>query len=260
VSDVDSLARLATGAVERDRTRIALRLSALVVALTVWEAVAGAMGILVAPPSSVAGSLWTGLVVEGTLRRAILSALSNAAVGYALAVAVGVPLGVAMGLVGPLRAALDPVVDALYATPMVALAPLFIVWFGFSGVGKVTLVFTFAVFVVLVNVESGVRDTPEGLLRAARVFGAGPLTVYRIHLRYALPQVATGLRLGAGRAVRGMVAAELFLYADELGAYLIDSGATFRVADLLAGVVALSALGVAALAAVGGLERAIRVR
>jgi ABC-type nitrate/sulfonate/bicarbonate transport system permease component len=57
-----------------------------------------------------------------------------------------------------------------------------------------------------------------------------------------------------------MVAAELFLYADELGAYLIDSGATFRVADLLAGVVALSALGVAALAAVGGLERAIRVR
>lgn len=258
--DLDSAAGVVPVAVEGHRARIALRVVAVAVAVAVWEAVAGAMGILVAPPSSVAGSLWSGLIVEGTLRRAILSALANAVGGYALAVAVGVPLGAAMGLIEPLRAALDPVVDALYATPMVALAPLFIVWFGFSGAGKVTLVFTFAVFVVLVNVESGVRDTPEGLLQAARVFGAGPLTVHRVHLRYALPQVATGLRLGAGRAVRGMVAAELFLYADELGAYLIDSGATFRVADLLAGVVALSALGVAALGAVGALERAIRVR
>jgi len=119
-------------------------------------------------------------------------------------------------------------------------------------------VFVFAVFVVAINTEAGVAETPAGSVDAARVFGAGPATVYgEVYLRGALPQVLTGLRLGAGRAVRGMVAAELFLYADALGTYLIDAGATFEVARFLAGVVALSLTGLLAVGAVAAVERGL---
>lgn len=234
-----------------------LRAGAVLFALVAWQAVAGLAGLLVAPPTAVAAALFEGLVTGGALRGALAGAMAHAVAGYLLAVAVGVPLGAAMGLSDRLGAALDPVVDALYATPVVALAPLFTVWFGLADIGKVALVFAFAVFVILVNTEAGVSDTPGGLVRAARAYGLSGVGLYRVHLRHALPQVATGLRLGAGRAVRGAVAAELFLFAGGLGQYLIDAGATFQVARLLAGVVALSALGVLALAAVGLLERAV---
>jgi NitT/TauT family transport system permease protein len=240
------------------RTRWALRAASVVVLLVGWELFARLSGTLFAPPTAVFGALVRTTVVEQTLLWAVLGALRNAAVGYALAVLVGVPVGFALGLSEALRAAFDPVLDALYATPVVALAPLIVIWFGLDSAGKVLLVFVFAVFVVAINTEAGVAETPAGSVDAARVFGAGPATVYgEVYLRGALPQVLTGLRLGAGRAVRGMVAAELFLYADALGTYLIDAGATFEVARFLAGVVALSLTGLLAVGAVAAVERGL---
>ena len=232
--------------------RWALRLLAVVALLAGWQAVATRSTILLAPPTEVFEVLLAKVFVDRTLLRAIVDALRQAALGYALAVAVGVPVG----FWTPGRDVLDPIVDALYSTPMVALAPLIIIWFGLTVVAKVFLVFVFAVFVIIINTEAGVTETPEGLIEAARTFGANDRQVYsKVHFRHALPYVLTGLRLGAGRAIRGMVAAELFLYADQLGEYLIDSGATFRIARLLAGIVALSAVGVLAVGAVGRLER-----
>ena len=232
--------------------RWGLRLLAVVALLAGWQAVATRSTILLAPPTEVFEVLLAKVFVDRTLLRAIVDALRQAALGYALAVAVGVPVG----FWTPARDVLDPIIDALYATPMVALAPLIIIWFGLTVVAKVFLVFVFAVFVIIINTEAGVTETPEGLIEAARTFGANDRQVYsKVHFRHALPYVLTGLRLGAGRAIRGMVAAELFLYADQLGQYLIDSGATFRIARLLAGIVALSAVGVLAVGAVGRLER-----
>ena len=233
--------------------RWGLRLLAVVALLAGWQAVATRSTILLAPPTEV---LLAKVFVDRTLLQAIVDALRQAALGYALAVAVGVPVDFLVGFWTPARDVLDPIIDALYATPMVALAPLIIIWFGLTVVAKVFLVFVFAVFVIIINTEAGVTETPEGLIEAARTFGANNRQVYsKVHFRHALPYVLTGLRLGAGRAIRGMVAAELFLYADQLGEYLIDSGATFRIARLLAGIVALSTVGVLAVGAVGRLER-----
>jgi len=235
------------------------RLRALSVALFLglWE-LAGRGGdyLLFAPPSAVAGTMVDQLLVDRTLLWAVADALFQGIVGYGLAAAIGVPLGFLIGFWTPARDVLGPVVDALYATPMVALAPLVIIWFGLDVAGKILFVFAFAVFVIVVNTEAGVTETPEGYVDAARVFGASDWRIYtEVHLRYALPYVLTGLRLGAGRAVRGMVAAELFLFADDLGSYLIDSGATFQVERLLAGIVTLSLLGVIAVGLVGVAER-----
>ncbi|MBP2249935.1 NitT/TauT family transport system permease protein [Halarchaeum solikamskense] len=239
------------------RRRVLLRVASVVALLLAWYAYTTAARTLLASPVAVAASFVEHFVVTGTLRRAIADALVHAALGYALAVAVGVPVGFALGLSERLAAAYDPAVDALYAAPVVALAPLFVVWFGLTPLAKTVLVFLFAVFVIVVTTETGVRETDRGAVDAARVFGAGPRVVYgEVYLRSALPSILTGLRLGAGRAIRGMVAAELFLYAGDLGSYLIDTAATFRMADSLAGVLALSLTGVVAMALVAALGRA----
>ena len=238
--------------------RWGLRLLAVAVALGAWQAVASTQRLLLAPPASVVRVLVRETLVTRVLLDALLAALWNAAVGYALALAVGVPVGALVGLSPPVRHVLDPALDGLYATPVVALAPLFVVWFGLSPVGKVALVFAFAVFVVVINTKAGLTDAPAGLLDAAAVYGADTRLVrLRVRLRHALPSVLTGARLGAGRAVRGAVAAELFLYADALGQFLIDSGASFEVARLLAGVVALTLVGVLAVGSVGVVERRV---
>ena len=240
------------------RRRIVLSVVSVAALLLGWHAYATIGNTLFAPPAAVAAALVGRTLAEPTIPRAIGAALGNAVLGYAAAVTVGVPAGFALGLSDRLGRAYDPIVDALYAAPAVALAPLFVLWFGLAGTAKALLVFVFAVFVIVIETEAGVADTPDGAVDAARVFGAGPVRVYgEVYLRSALPSVFTGLRLGAGRAVRGMVAAELFLYADELGALLIDSAATFRIAEFLAVVVALSLTGVAAMAAVSLAERAV---
>jgi ABC-type nitrate/sulfonate/bicarbonate transport system permease component len=239
--------------------RWAVRALAVGVALAVWQAAAATQTVLFAPPVAVARALVREVVVTRVLLDAVLGALRNAVAGYALALAVGVPVGALVALSPPARHVLDPALDALYATPVVALAPLLVVWVGLSPVGKVALVFAFAVFVVALETEAGLADAPDGLLDAAAVYGGGRRSVrLRVRLRHALPSVLAGARLGAGRAVRGAVAAELFLYADGLGRYLVDSGATFDVARLLAGVVALTLVGVLAVGGVGAVERRAR--
>lgn len=240
-------------------TRWSVRASAATTALGAWQVAAATQNVLLAPPLAVARVLVDETLVRGTLLHAVAGALTNALVGYGLALAVGVPLGALIAFSTPVRHILDPVVDALYSTPIVALAPVLIIWFGLSPVSKVILVFTFAVFVVVINTEAGFANPPEGLLDAADVYGGGNRFVrLRVRARYALPSVLTGARLAAGRAVRGAVAAELFLYADALGAYLIDSGSSFDTARLLAGIVALTLIGVLAVGSVGVVERRVR--
>jgi ABC-type nitrate/sulfonate/bicarbonate transport system permease component len=239
--------------------RWGVRALAAAVALVAWQVAAATQDVLFAPPLAVARVLVDDALSTRVLLAAVVGALRNAAVGYGLALTVGVPVGALVGLWAPARHVLDPVLDALYSTPMVALAPLFIIWFGLSPVAKVVLVFTFAVFVVVINTEAGLANPPDGLLDAATVYGAGARAVrLRVRVRHALPSVLTGARLGAGRAVRGAVAAELFLYADALGQYLIDSGSTFEIARLLAGVVALTLVGVLVVGSVGAVERRVR--
>jgi NitT/TauT family transport system permease protein len=150
---------------------------------------------------------------------------------------------------------LDPVLDGLYVAPLIALVPLIIIWFGLGLLGKMAFIFTFPFFVIVFNTEAGVTETPEGLVHAAKAYGADPIDVYtRVHLRHSIPYIFTGLRLGAGRAVRGVVVAELFISAANIGRYLMEAGGSFEVDKLFAGVLSLSVLGIIALRTVRIIE------
>jgi NitT/TauT family transport system permease protein len=231
-----------------------LRGLSVAVFLAVWEWY-GRQIFLIAPPSEVAFTLYEQLLVERTLAWALADAARQAVLGYLIAVVVGVPFGFLLGFSEFAGNVFDPIIDALYVTPIVALVPLIIVWFGIGLAPKVFLVAIFAVFAIIINTEAGITETPEGMVQAAKVFGASDRQVYtQVHLRHSLPYVLTGLRMGSGRAVRGMVVAELFISADKLGSYLVNAGSQFNIDQLFAGIALLSITGYVVVQSFEGLE------
>ena len=146
--------------------------------------------------------------------------------------------------------------NALYSTPIVAIAPLFILWFGIGIESKIATAALCAVFPILINCASGFATTDQSYIDVARAFGFGKTQVFRkILLPSALAFIATGIRLGIGRALVGAVVAEFFGAKAGLGFRILVSGQAFQTADLLAGVLVLALTGVVALGLVERVER-----
>ncbi|HWX76354.1 MAG TPA: ABC transporter permease subunit, partial [Candidatus Acidoferrales bacterium] len=99
--------------------------------------------------------------------------------GYFLAVAVAIPLGIMVGWYKRMSYVLDPFINAMNATPRVALLPLVIIWLGIGILSKVGIIFLGAVFSILINTRDGVKTTPLNLLNAARSFGASEWMVFK---------------------------------------------------------------------------------
>lgn len=165
-------------------------------------------------------------------------------VGYAMAVAFGIPLGILLGWYRRLNATFDPFVSALYATPRVALLPLLILWLGIGVKSKMAVVFLGAFFPVLVNTLSGVKTIDEGLLKCARSFGANDRQIFTtLALPSAVPFVITGMRLGAGRGLVGVVVGELVAATGGVGYMMSIAGATFQTDKVFVGIILLALSG-----------------
>ena len=181
--------------------------------LALWEVVGHltAGGLVPFSAVAVAGA---ELFRAGELWGPAATSLGRLAVGYGLAVAVGVPVGAAMGYADSADALLSPSVRLLFVTSVASLLPLLLGTVG-TGFGfYVVVVFLFAVFHVILTVRSGIASVSPGLVDAGRVFGAdGRATYRRVLLPAAVPHVAAALRIGATRAVKGMVVGELWVYA-----------------------------------------------
>lgn len=177
------------------------------------------------------------------------------ALGLGLAAAGGVLLGLAMGLARDLEDALAPPLWFFYAAPLVAFQPLIVVWLGFGFRAVVALVFLLTVVPIAMNTLAAVRSVDPLFPRAVRAFGGGWRDVVaKAILPAALPLVLAGVRLGAGRALVGVVVGEMFGANAGLGFRMTFDGARLRTADVLASVVLLVALGVAVTQAIRLLE------
>jgi NitT/TauT family transport system permease protein len=178
-------------------------------------------------------------------------------VGMLVSIGVGVPLGLALALLPNLRAALRPWISGLYSTPTVALAPLFILWFGLGLQGKVVVVVLVAMFPIVINTEVGVMEADYDQIEMARVLGwSGSRLFLRVHLRSALPFILTGIRLAIGKAIIGVVVAELFGARAGLGYQIMVSSQAYDTAGLFAAVAILAVAGVGLSAMVQQLENA----
>jgi len=169
--------------------------------------------------------------------------------GYFLAAAVGIPFGIMTGWYKRMSYVFDPFVNAMNATPRVALLPLVIIWLGIGILSKVGIIFLGAVFSILINTRDGVKTTPANLLNAARSFGASEWMVFKtVVIPSTIPFILTGLRLAVGRALVGVLVGELYAATAGIGFMITVAGATFQTDKVFVGV------GIFALSGMIGME------
>ena len=169
--------------------------------------------------------------------------------GYFLAAAVAIPFGILVGWYKRMSYVFDPFINAMNATPRVALLPLVIIWLGIGILSKVGIIFLGAVFSILINTRDGVKTTPLNLLNAARSFGASEWMVFKtVVLPSTVPFILTGLRLAVGRALVGVLVGELYAATAGIGFMITVAGATFQTDKVFVGV------GISALSGMIGME------
>jgi NitT/TauT family transport system permease protein len=196
------------------------------------------------------------LTLSGELLAAARDSLAVLLVAFVAAVAAGIPIGLLMARYRLVERSLDTYVNALYATPTVALVPLIINWFGFTVLARMVIVFLFAVFPVLINTFQGVRNVEPNLLEVARSFCSAEARTWRdVVLPSALPYIVAGLRLAIGRGLVGLVVAELFTAIAGFGGIIERSTSSIRYDRMMVPVVLLMAIGVVLTEGVKALER-----
>jgi NitT/TauT family transport system permease protein len=153
------------------------------------------------------------------------------------------------------EAALDPHMNALYATPQVALIPLLMMWFGLGFTIKAVIIFLFAFFPILINTASGVKNVGGSMVEVGRAYLASHRQILlKIIFPAALPFIMAGVRIAIGRAIVGMVVAELFTAITGLGAMLTLYGNLFETAKMFVVIIVFGLLGVALIRATQALE------
>ena len=230
----------------------------LILILALWEL----LGPLVSPilfsyPSKIAVAFWQ-LTISGELIYYAAESLQILFYGLFFAVAIGVPLAVLMARFKPVDWALDLPINALYSTPMVALVPLLVLWFGIYMQAKVIVVFLFAVFPILINTYQGVRECDKNMLEVARSFRSPEWRMWQdVLLPFALPYIAAGIRLAIGRGLVGMVIAEFYTTISGLGYMITRYAHVFETDKTFVPVLLLMFLGITLTAGLKWVERRI---
>jgi NitT/TauT family transport system permease protein len=161
-----------------------------------------------------------------------------------------------MARVRPVDWALDLPINALYATPMVALVPILVLWFGIYLKAKILVVFLFAVFPILINTYQGVRECDKNMLEVARSFRSSEWQMWKdVLLPFAVPYIAAGIRLAIGRGLVGMVIAEFYTTITGLGFMITRYANIFEMDKTFVPVIVLMVLGVSLTAGLKRLER-----
>lgn len=222
-----------------------LSILSVVGGIALWEFWTQSTPSILLPSPSAVVTDWIRLVTSGELIGPLLGSFEHMFLGYALAAVTAIPLGFAMGRSKIVKWALNPYIDAVYATPTVAYIPLIIVWFGLGFRARVFMVFLFCFFEMLIDTQQGIRSISEEYLDVGRSFDLSWWERQRkILLPASLPYVFTGLRIGVGRAVRGMIVAELFLAVVNLGEILEVAAGRLDTSTQLAVIITISLVGV----------------
>jgi NitT/TauT family transport system permease protein len=238
--------------------RAVFRYGFLALILIVWQIV----GPFISPifftyPSQIAVAFYE-LTVSGELPYYLAQSLEVMFYGLLSAIVVGIPLAVLMARVRWLDWALDFPINALYATPLVAIVPLLVLWFGIYLKAKIIVVFLFAVFPILINTYQGVRECDKNMLEVARSFRSSERRVWQdVLLPFALPYIAAGVRLAIGRGLVGMVIAEFYTTITGLGYMITRYANNFEMDKTFVPVIVLMTLGVSLTSGLKWLERRI---
>ena len=224
--------------------------------LLLWEAAVRVGGIpdyLLPAPTSILAELakrWPRI-----LTNAWVTGLEIVG-GFLVAVAVSLPLAVGIAFSAWMARTIYPLIVTLQVVPKIAIAPIFVIWFGIGWISKLTLVFLLCFFPMLVNAVAGFRGINPEIMDFARSTGANQWRLFwRIRLPSALPSIFTGLRIGAVNAVTGAVVAEFVASDRGLGYLLLEYNGNLLAGAVFATVFVLSAIGLTIYYTVEALER-----
>lgn len=222
-----------------------VRLVAVAVLLAAWELYAAGQPTYLFPRLEVIFEAFVEQIREFGLVSAFVRTMATVFVGYFLAVIVGVAIGLSMGIDERIEAMLDPYVSAMYIAPVSALIPVIIMVGGATFESRVFVVFLFVVFEMIVNTMNGTKTVPEGLMNTAKSFGGGRLTtIRRIVIPYTAPYIFAGMRLGIGRAIKGVILAELLIEFTNLGEIIREWEQMFQIAGILSITILLMLAGI----------------
>lgn len=210
-----------------------IRLGSIVLVLMLWEVVGRMNPLFSSYPTEIV--LAAGdLITDGRLGRALLTTIWGLGAGYFLAVGIGVPLGFAMARIRTLEIALDPYVAALYATPRITLIPLLVLWVGVGFQLRLTIVVLSAVFPIIINVRDGAKEVDRNYIDVARSLAGNRWQILRtVVLPGSLPYVFVALRIGAQRAIIGVIVAEMTSAVAGTGRLLLDLAKFFRTGSVM---------------------------
>jgi NitT/TauT family transport system permease protein len=228
--------------------------------LLIWEILARLLlenELLIPPPSSVLRSFWR-LAVSGQLNKHFAATLLEFTYGFATATIVGIVVGYLMGMHRWFDEVMDPWIATLYSIPIITVVPLIIIWFGIGMVSKVIVVFKITAVAIILNTAAGIKNLDPIWLELAKSLRLSRWeTTYKIRFPGALPYIITGMRLGVGRALLGVIVAELMAANAGLGYLLRDASETWDSPKLFVTVTLLAVIGLVSFNLIKRLEQKI---
>jgi ABC-type nitrate/sulfonate/bicarbonate transport system permease component len=251
-------ARRSKVAVDRRRKTLkwTVRIGAVVAFLLVWQFyAAGVNPILLVAPIKIA-SAFGSMMSDGTLPKAFLSSAEVLLVGFFGGLTFGVAVGLIWARFAPVDWAIQPFVSAFWSTPLIALVPLYVMWFGFGFAAKAIIVGSFSFFPILINTYQGASSVDRTLLDVAASFGCDNRRTWRhVVLPAAVPFIVAGVNVAIGHALTGLIIAEFYTNATGLGGIVLKSADTFQTAQMLVPVIVLMILGILLMGSTRRLKR-----
>lgn len=235
-------ARLARERRRRRRLRMLPWIS-VVLLLVLWQVVGASINpIFLSTPTKVAGAMGD-MVRSHELLTNTWVTLWTFMIGLALGLVLGAPLGIFLGRTPAAAALIDVQVRILYSVPVIALFPLFILWFGLGVKLRLVSIFLSAVLPIVINAESGVRSVDPGLVELARVYGARRSEIFRkIVTPATVPFLASGFKIAIGRTIVTTIGIELLTSQEGLGGLMAYYGNQLQTAQYFAPLVVAAVL------------------
>jgi NitT/TauT family transport system permease protein len=235
--------------------------TAIVAFIAAWE-YAAEIGVLdptfFGRPSGIARYLWSGFFLSGRLWVEIGYTLAGAAMSFLLGSVSAFVVGWVFATFPPIHRAAEPYLTLLNAMPRIALAPLFLLWFGLGIGSKIAIGTSLTFFIVLSATIAGIRGVSSDHLTLSHALGATPLQVFsKVTLPSAVPVIFSGLRLGLIYAMLGVIGGELIAAEHGLGQTLAYLQSTFNMDGVMGLLLVLALLGLAVTAAMNRMEKSL---
>lgn len=239
---LEQVERSEAGRARRERlVTLAGRLAFAALFFLGWELSSGRIvdQFFVSKPSAIAASLWA-MVTKEQLFYHMRFTIIEATVGYLIGASAGLIMGFALARVEWVYRIVEPFVVGFYGIPRIALAPLFILWFGIGITSKIAVAAVMVFFIVFINTIAGVRSAPPQLLSVARVMGASEWDLVRkVIFPAATPFIIAALQITVPQAMIGAIVGEFISSNRGVGHLISRAAGWLDTPGLFAGIFTL---------------------